>query len=220
MSRVIMLDMENQEDTTQINQSVTGDLKPKKPRFNYFWIILGVLFIALATGYWFSRSPSSDPDLSLSPSEVEQLSAENKIIVLEKQLVDLQNKERSLTPESDIGDRYTTYIQLGEVYTALGRHEDALQALDKIKEERKGNTRLWMTYAEVYKNMGDLPKARENIRTALDLDPELVDNWLKLFSVMSDMSKDSQESMYKLGLQQSGNLSEIQAAYDQWKNSQ
>lgn len=195
--------------------------KEKKSRAKQSVFALLAILVIGGLGYTFYQDQKSTQEqLDLSPSEVEQLGGDEKTKVLEAQLADLKSEESKLTPESDRSDRFTTYIQLGEVYTALGRHDEAIQALDKIKEERKGNTRLWMTYALVYKNKGDNAEARTQVRNALDIDPELADNWLFMFGVMSDMTRESQDVVYKEALTRSGNLPEIVSAYEKWKTEQ
>ncbi len=223
LSAVIIVSMEPQsniQNNSNNQNNLTKDLPNKSFLSRYFWPLILILIIALATGYWLSQKDrATDPDLSLSPNEVEQLPADQQKGVLEKQLQDLLGQEKALTSESDRGDRFTVYIQLGEVYTALGRHDEALAVLDKLKEERSGNTRLWMTYAQVYKNKNSLPEARANVRMALDIDPELAQNWLFMLGILEDLDKPSQESIYKEALQRSGNLPEIQAAYQAWQQS-
>ncbi len=214
--------MEQEQNPTSNPSGLTNDIKaPKLGKNKYLWLILVLLLAGLAVGYWFNLKQSvKDSDLDLSPSEVDQLEGPQREQVLLKQLQDLESQRDNLTTESSRSDRFTVYIQLGEVYTALGRHDEAIKALDVIKDERVGNTRLWMTYAQVYKNMGNLPEARANVRKALDIDSELADNWLYMFGIISDLDRATQESIYKEALQRSGNLPEIQAAYDTWKTSQ
>ena len=195
--------------------------KGKKSRAKQSVLVLIALLIIGGAGYaFYSNQKAVQDKIDLSPSEVEQLGGDEKTKVLEAQLASLQAEEGKLTPESSRSDRFTTYIQLGEVYTALGRHDEAIQALDKIKEERKGNTRLWMTYALVYKNKGDLEEARKNNFKAIDIDQELADNWLFFFTLLSDVSTASQEEFYKEAVTRSGNLPEIVSAYEKWKTEQ
>jgi tetratricopeptide (TPR) repeat protein len=215
--------MEQEQKIESTSQKLTGELSVKnitakqsdKEPWRIFPIAVGISMVALGFGVWYFHQ--REQVLDLSPSEVEQLSVDEKQTVLETQLRDLEAEASRLTPESDRGDRFTTYIQLAETYTALGRHEEALKALDNIKDERAGNTRVWMTYALVYQNMGDNNAARIHAYKALDLDAELTDNWLFMFSLLDDLSLEVQDAIYKEALQRSGNLPEIAAAYQAWQ---
>ncbi len=197
---------------------LTSEVKGKKSAKFVYLLILAIL-AGVAFAYWYlnQQKQADDKDLGLSPTEVSKLEESDQKRVLELQLKQLEEEASKLTAESSRSDRFTTYIQLAEVKTALGDHQGALQALDVIKEERKGNTRLWMTYAQVYKNMGNLSEARKNAFAAIDLDPELTNNWLFMFTIISDLSKESQEDIYKQALTRSGNLPEITAAYQAWQ---
>ena len=197
---------------------LTSEVKGKKSAKFVYLLILAIL-AGIAFAYWYlnQQKQAENKDLGLSPTEVSKLEESDQKRVLELQLKQLEEEAAKLNAESSRGDRFTTYIQLAEVKTALGDHQGALQALDVIKEERKGNTRLWMTYAQVYKNMGNLVEARKNTFRALDIDPELADNWLFMFTILGDFSRESQEDMYKQALTRSGNLPEITAAYQAWQ---
>lgn len=218
---VIISTMEQEQNNSQQNQSLTSDVNNRKSGSTYFWPIVIILILALGLGYWLTlKQRNGDPDLSLSPSEVEQLSQDDKNTVLDKQLADLLAQEKALTAESDKGDRFTVYIQLGEVYSALGRGDEAIAALDKIKDERSGNTRLWMTYAQAYKSKGDLVRAQANVRQALALDAELAQNWLYMFTLLDGLDRAGQEAIYKEALTATNNDPEITAAYQAWQSSQ
>lgn len=197
---------------------LTSEVKGKKSAKFVYLLILAIL-AGIAFAYWYlnQQKQAENKDLGLSPTEVSKLEESDQKRVLELQLKQLEEEAAKLNAESSRSDRFTTYVQLAEVKTALGDHQGALQALDVIKEERKGNTRLWMTYAQVYKNMGNLVEARKNTFRALDIDPELADNWLFMFTILGDFSRESQEDMYKQALTRSGNLPEITAAYQAWQ---
>lgn len=197
---------------------LTSEVKGRKSRKFRYLLILAIL-AGVGFAYWYSnqQKQAENKDLGLSPTEVSKLEQSDQKRVLELQLKQLEEEASKLTPESSRSDRFTTYIQLAEVKTALGDHQGALQALDIIKEERRGNSRLWMTYAQVYKNMGNLVEARKNTFHALDIDAELADNWLFMFTIISDLPKESQEDIYKEALTRSGNLPEITAAYQAWQ---
>lgn len=208
-----------QEQQSDI-QNLTKDVRKKRTTSRFIWPVIILVVLALGLGFWFYKDNfSRDPDLSLSPSEVNELPQDQQRLVLEKQLQDLQEQEKALTADSDSGDRFTTYIQLGEVYTELGRHQEALDALENIRQERQGNTRLWMTYAQVYRNMGDIPQAIGMTRQALNIDPGIPDNWLFLFELSEDLPREQQEAVYTEALQKTENDPEITAAYQSWQQN-
>ncbi len=205
-----------EQDNTPI-ESTKVTKEPKSSKKVIYTIIILLLVLGAIYFVVAREQAQKESNLSLSPTEVEQLSEAERIKVLEQQLASLEEEERLLTPESDKGDRFTTYIQLAEVRTALGKHQEALDALNKIQSERVGNTRLWMTYGLVYKNMGNNAEARTRVREALKLDSEIVDNWLFLFSVTSDLSREEQDAIYKEALLATANDVEIIEAYESFK---
>lgn len=208
--------MENEINSPETG-NLTSDIKPKKSNKIYY-IILAILLV-LGVIYWYSsqKQEAVNQDLSLSPTEVEQLSGDEKDRVLLLQLKALEEEASKLTPESDRSDRFTTYIQLAEVRTALGKHQEALDALEQIRKEREGNTRLWMTYSQVYKNMGNLPDAIGNAKQALKIDPGIPQNWLFLIELSKDLSRPELDALYQQALVGTENAPEIQSAYDTFK---
>ena len=160
------------------------------------YVILAIL-IVLGVGYAvFTNQQKQNNALNLSPSEVDQLPAAEKKRVLEVQLKDLELQEQNLSADASSSNKFTVYIQLAEVRTALGNHQGALDALGKISEDRKGNTRVWQTYAQVYKNMGDLANAKQSIKTALAIDNELPASWILFFELNQDIPSEELKANY------------------------
>lgn len=192
----------------------------KRSIIQFVIIIIIILALAGAVYYWYwQKQQSREQAINLPPSEVAQLPGDERQQVLGAQLDDLEFKVNQLTAESDKGDRFSVYIQLAEVYTGLGRHDDAVAALDKIRDEQEGNTRLWMSYAQIYKNKGDNFLARKHANRAIMIDDELVDNWLFYLAVLSDLPKDQQEISYKTALEKTHNDPKVVAAYEQFQTS-
>lgn len=211
--------MESQNNLQQNNDNLTSGIPKKTYRVWIYPLILIIALVGLA--YWyFQNSSQKDLDLNLSPSEVNKLDGNEKNRVLNVQLKDLESRAAQLNEQSYKSDRFVVYIQLAEVQTALGMHDEAIASLDKIQKENEGNTRLWMTYAETYKNMGNIEGAKSNVQMAMDIDDGIADNWLFLFEISKDLPREQQDALYKEALLKTENDPKITAAYQAWQSQQ
>lgn len=211
--------MESNNDQQFNKDDLTLSISKRSYRI---WIYPLILLIVLAgLGYWFYQySSQKAQDLDLSPSEVSKLQDSDKDRVLKAQLKDLENRASQLNEQSTKSDRFVVYIQLAEVQTALGKNEEAIASLDKIQSENLGNTRLWMTYAQIFQNMNNLGGAKASVQKAMEIDDGIADNWLFLIEISKNSSREDQDKLYKEALIKTENDPKITAAYQAWQNFQ
>lgn len=158
---------------------------------------LAILIVA-GLGYAvYSKQQSKNDVLNLTPTEIAQLNEKERKAALEAQLKDLEKRATELPADADRGDKFTVYIQLAEVRNSLGMYDEALAALDQIKEERANNTRVLATYASVFKNKGDIVQAKDRIIKALVIDDELPQSWVMYLELHNDLPNDQLEAKYR-----------------------
>jgi tetratricopeptide (TPR) repeat protein len=176
-------------------------------------IILLAILGLIVGGFIYQQQQEKRQALEYSPAEIEQLDESKRKEVLETQLQDLEQKARKLTSDATISDKFVVYIQLAEVRTALGKFAEAINALDQVREERSGNSRLWTEYAKAYRGLGDSGKAKESIQQALNVDDELPLTWQLYLEINSDLPDQQLDALYVTALQKTKNDLDLVISY-------
>jgi tetratricopeptide (TPR) repeat protein len=95
----------------------------------------------------------------------------------------------------------------------LGLSAEAIAALDKIKDANQNNAGLWNRYTIIYRDMGDLTKALDSAKRAVDLDKTVPEYWLAYIDLSAKESADFVKNLYQQALQNTENNINIITAY-------
>lgn len=132
---------------------------------------------------------------------------------LEAEVTDAENQIASLPANVSAEDRYRLHVKLASAKYNLGLYEEAVAVLDKVRDENQNQPALWQRYALIYRDMGDLVKARENARRAVDLDKTVPQYWITYLEVSVNESAETLKSSYQEALQSTENNIGLITAY-------
>jgi tetratricopeptide (TPR) repeat protein len=172
-----------------------------------------ILGLAVIFGLlWLQKSVDKPSDSGNTPTKASTLSLAQKQD-LEAQVADLEDQVKKLSAATSAADRDLVYLKLASAKYQLGDHDAAIAALDQIIAENQNNARVWALYAVIYKDKGDLEKAREKVKRAVDLEPENEGHWLMYLDLSRDRGNDSLRLLYEEALNKTGNNIAIVIAY-------
>jgi tetratricopeptide (TPR) repeat protein len=171
-------------------------------------IILGAVYVG-ATQWNKNNRPSSDYKLN----EIDRLEAEEQKRILEDQLADYEKRAADLKTDATASDKYTVYIKLAELQNRLGKFQDAINSVDKIAGDNQGNSRIWVTYANSYKGLGNNGQAIDRAGKALSIDDENVDAWRIMIELSQNTDQAALNDLYMKALPKTNNDIEIVKSY-------
>ncbi len=176
------------------HDKLTSDLPaPKQSRALKAIVIVAVL---AAIFFGLSKLPKNKiSDNNVTTNTAIGLSADEKS-ALEAKAKELQDKIAGFASDIDPIDKLAAYLELAETQEKLGLYPDAIETLSEVPPENQNNPRLWITYAAVYRGSGDLVKARENSRRALDLNIKNPNAWKEHIADSADQGDDAINSLY------------------------
>lgn len=160
------------------------------------YVVIAVLVIVGAVLSIVKNNNTKNARKDLSITEVRKLGEEEKEQVLEARLKDLQGQAKSLSNAAAASDKYNVFLSLAEVQLELGKYQEAVSSLDSIPEEKKNNSRIPLNYGLAYKGLGDTGKAKEFLKTSLDMDETNALGWLAYLELSKDLPADQLKAMY------------------------
>ncbi len=203
--------MANESENPKAKLLEVTEEKGKRPITAMIILIVVVLF-ALWGLFQLQRVSNKTTDNKKTQSKQVSLTDEQRQ-TLEAEAADIEGQISKLPENAPAEDKYKLYVKLASVKDNLGLYEEAIAALDKVKDENQNQPALWQRYALIYRDMGDLDKARENAKRALDLDKTVPQYWLTYIEVSSSESADAVKALYNEALQNTENNVGIITAY-------
>jgi tetratricopeptide (TPR) repeat protein len=204
-------------DTQQSPQQEQSQQNTKQNKGKVF-IPLAVLILLFLGGYALSQNRNKDARVNNEQVGVSQEQKAAQVPEGERQ--ELETKARALegqikgfTAQTSSGDQYRAYLQLSALKHRLGLYDEAIAALDKIPADNSGTPRIFIAYALIYKDKGDLAKTAENAKKALDLDQENPQYWVVYLEAEQGMGNADREVKYKEALQKTENSTEVLVSY-------
>lgn len=112
-----------------------------------------------------------------------------------------------------------THVRLANTFSLLGQQQDATReyaAALRVTNDPKLQARIYEGFAIAYTQLEDFPNVRESYQQALRIDPRIGPEMIQRLKVLVD-AEPTAPGCTQLGilLQESGNLTEARAAYEQ-----
>ena len=193
----------------------------KEQPFKKYLLPVGVILL-LALGYlWFQNSnlPSTSKDKitvqSGGVTREQKLAAlsEGDRKTLEKKLESELAEVKAFNDQTSVEDKDKTYVQLASAQRALGFYTEALESLGKVSSEYKNQARVFINYALVYKDLGDVAKTNEYAKKALDLDMENQQYWVVYLESEITLSNADREAKYKEAIEKTESHEDVLVSY-------
>ncbi len=190
------------------------EVKPEKERKPIVSIILLIVVVLFALWGLFRLQRVSNKTSHNQKTEPKQVNlTDEQRQTLETEAARIEEQISKLPANASAEDRYKLYVKLASAKSSLGLYDEALAALDKVKEDNQNQPALWQRYAVIYRDMGDLDKARENAKRALDLDKTVPQYWLTYIETSANQSTDTIKGYYNDALQNTESNVSIVTAY-------
>jgi Tfp pilus assembly protein PilF len=208
------------------NNQSTGDSRRNEPDSNMSkrkGLLLTLLGIAILGGIIYGANQLKKETRDSSEyklNEIANLEAEEQKKILEDQLKEFKLRAENLTSEADIDEKYRAYIRLAELQNRLGLHQDALNSLDKVPQEKTNNSIVSATYAIAYQGVGDNSKAKESISKAISIDNYIPEYWISYFEIYQDLDPVAKDAKFIEALKISNNNIELVKMYAKFLESQ
>ena len=135
---------------------------------------------------------------------------------LEAQVQAFQSQADQLPADAKQEDRFQVYYKLAEAKYLLGRYGEALKVLDSVAAANPNNASMHGLYASIYKDMGDIKRAKESAKRAVDLDAVSPQAWVFYIGLQKDAGQDALKSLYQEALDKTANNIGIITAYAQY----
>ncbi len=187
---------------------------PKSPIKRYLYLILAIIIIAGVV--WGLNSFKKDTVTNTAPETKKEVNlTDQQKQDYEKEVTDLENQIKNLPTDASASDKYKVYSKLAAAKYYLGLYKEALATLDFIKDENKDRPALWQRYSMIYRDMGDLEKARENAKKAVDLDKSDPAYWISYLEVSANQGANTLKDIYNDALKNTENNVNVIIAYAQ-----
>ncbi len=214
-------------DTQQPSTSVENNQPPEnKNKASKTWLIIGAIVLLLAVGYLWSRSSQQGDNPKTSPSETVLLPStavapEQKVAQLSgaeqsslsKKLSSLFEDIKKYTDKTTQEDKDKDNLQIASIQHSLGSYQEALASLGKISAEYKNRARVNLNYALIYKDMGDLAKAAEYAKKALDADQDNQQIWVVYLETEQNLNNGERDAKYHEALEKTKNHENVLVSY-------
>lgn len=143
-------------------------------------------------------------EVSLSGEERQQLEA---------RVSELEQEIQALPADATAEARFQPHLRLASSHYGLGNYEQAIATLDKIANENQDKGRVFALYSNIYRDMGNIEKARENARKALDLEKDNPAYWLAYINLSADQKTDDVKAWYEEAVQSTETNLDVVTSY-------
>lgn len=162
------------------------------------WYVLLAILLALAIFYGVTEYKKSHRNAaSYSLSEIKQMTEEDKLKFLEAQIKELQKQSKGFSNNVGSEVKYSVYIKLAEAQLELGKNQEALDSLNAIPEDKRGNSRVQVGFVRAYKGVGDVAKAKEVSAANLLQYGEDPAVWVAHLEANSDLPNEELNALYR-----------------------
>lgn len=179
-------------------------------------IIYTVIGALLVLGIFYAvneHQKNNKPPEPLTLREITQLNESERIKALEERTKELIAEVGKLADTTEAGVKYAAYIQLAEAQMELGKFNEALESLNKIPDERRGNSRSDAAFIRAYKGIGDVSKARELSARSIELYDEDPAVWLAHLQANDVLSNEELKALYLQGIAKTKSNIDIMISY-------
>ncbi|MEY3368047.1 MAG: hypothetical protein RI973_1202 [Bacteroidota bacterium] len=109
-------------------------------------------------------------------------------------------KAASLFPK-----RIPTLLKLAEFQLILKQHQPALLTLERIRSLEPLNPEMFFMFGNVFFDMGRKDEAMNAYQSAVEQDPDLIDAWIKLGTLLADKGSPQAEKYFDNALRVDSN---------------
>jgi tetratricopeptide (TPR) repeat protein len=171
--------------------------------------ILGILAISVAV---LLNLPGIKNEKGKVYKEEKNLTSQKKQ-ELETKIIDFKSRAKNLSKETDDNQFNDVYAQLANAYREVGDYKEALNVLDKTSERNENSSEVWSLYSDIYKDMKNIPKARESIKKATEIESDKIKYWQKLIELSQDQGTQVLNDLYVNALAKTFDRIEIVVDY-------
>jgi tetratricopeptide (TPR) repeat protein len=196
-----------------------------KPQFKMY-LVFGVILALAIIGYFAYNAQQNGSSKQASPNATITLAA--KGVTKEQRLAQLSEKEKAtlekklasslediskFTEQTTQADKDKEYVVLAGIQRSLGMYEEALASLGKISSEYKNPARVNLTYALIYQDLADLPKAAEYAKKSLDSDQSNQQAWVVYLETEQNLNNGEREAKYKEAIEKTDSHEDVLVSY-------
>ncbi len=178
------------------------------------YTILAILII-LGLGYAFVqyRHNLAKKAADISINDIAKLSEQERIKALEAQINALQGEVKNFAQDASAGTKYATLIRLAEAQIELSKFVPAVESLNSIPDDKKGNSRVELAYGLAYKGLNDKAQAMDHLKKTLDQDETQSKAWVAYLELNSDLPNDQLNKMYREAIAKTKSNVDVMISY-------
>lgn len=185
-----------------------------------FRIVYGVVIVTVIAGIVFALMQNNNGRevavVAPSGEEIKKrevsLSGEERQ-KLEERVTKFEQEIQALPEDATAEAKFKPHLRLASSYYGLGNYEQAIATLDKIIEQNQDKGRVFALYSNIYRDMGDIQKARENGKKAVDLEKDNPAYWLAYINLATNESTDDVKAKYEEALQNTETNIDVVTSY-------
>lgn len=118
--------------------------------------------------------------------------------------LDYYKSKKALETMEHVAEMYPdsihTLLKLTEFYHILTMYEESMRTIDQILQRDPQNAEAFFMFGVNFKELGDSIRAINSFQKAVNFDPDLIDGWINLGQLYTNIDKDQAKKYFDTAL--------------------